>query len=158
MATDVPQAVLDYLSAEKTVTLATASADGVPHASTFMYVNHGVTLYFWARPTSTTAKHVQDNPRVSYAIDEYVADWNKAKGIQGDGVCRLVSDGDEIATAVGLFADKFPSPSSSASTASITFFKITPTTLQFIDNAGAKTSVSAEEFGMDFHREEVLSE
>jgi uncharacterized protein YhbP (UPF0306 family) len=158
MATDVPQPVLDYLSSEKTVTLATASADGVPHASTFMYVNDGLSLYVWARPTSTTAKHVQANPRVSYAIDEYVDDWNKAKGIQGDGECRLVSDGNEIAKAVGLFADKFPSPSSGASTTSITFFKITPTTLQFIDNSGAKTSVSADEFGMNFHREEVLSE
>ena len=38
MAEEVPQPVLDYLSSEKTVTLATASADGVLHASTFMYV------------------------------------------------------------------------------------------------------------------------
>jgi uncharacterized protein YhbP (UPF0306 family) len=158
MAAEVPQSVLDYLASEKTMTLATASSDGSPHASTFMYVNDGLTLYFWARPTSTTARHVQANPRVSYAIDEYVADWNKAKGIQGDGECRLVSDGEEIATAVGLFADKFPSPSSGASTTNITFFKISPTALQFIDNAGATTSVSADEFGMSFHREEVLSE
>jgi uncharacterized protein YhbP (UPF0306 family) len=158
MAVEVPQSVLDYLASEKTMTLATASSDGSPHASTFMYVNDGLSLYFWARPTSTTAKHVQANPRVSYAIDEYVADWNKAKGIQGDGECRLVSDGDEIATAVGLFADKFPSPSSGASTTNITFFKISPTALQFIDNAGATTSVSADEFGMSFHREDVLSE
>ncbi|MGO9881484.1 MAG: pyridoxamine 5'-phosphate oxidase family protein [Solirubrobacteraceae bacterium] len=158
MAEEVPQPVLDYLSSEKTVTLATASADGVPHASTFMYVNDGLSLYFWARPTSTTAKHVQTNPRVSYAIDEYVPDWNKAKGIQGDGECRLVSDGEEIATAVGLFAEKFPSPSSGASTTNISFFKITPTALQLIDNAGQETSVSAGEFGLSFHRERVLSE
>ncbi|MBV9193813.1 MAG: pyridoxamine 5'-phosphate oxidase family protein [Solirubrobacterales bacterium] len=158
MAPDVPQPVLDYLGTEKTVTLATASADGVPHASTFMYVNNGSTLYFWARPTSTTAQHVQANPRVSFAIDEYVPDWNKAKGIQGDGRCELVSDGDEVAHVVGLFADRFPSPSSGASTTNITFFKITPTALQFIDNEGARIGVSEDEFGMHFHREQVLSE
>ena len=158
MAPDVPQPVLDYLGTEKTVTLATASADGVPHASTFMYVNSGSTLYFWARPTSTTAQHVQANPRVSFAIDEYVPDWNKAKGIQGDGRCELVSDGDEVAHVVGLFADRFPSPSSGASTTNITFFKITPTALQFIDNEGARIGVSEDEFGMHFHREQVLSE
>ncbi len=158
MATEIPQAVLDYLSSEKTVTLATASADGVPHASTFMYVNDGLTLYVWARPTSMTAKHVQANPRVSFAIDEYVEDWNKAKGIQGDGECRPVSHSDEVATAVGLFADKFPSPRSGASTANIAFYKITPRALQFIDNSGAKTSVAGHEFGMGFHREQVLSE
>jgi uncharacterized protein YhbP (UPF0306 family) len=156
MATEVPQPVLDYLSSEKTVTLATASPDGIPHARTFMYVNDGLTLYFWARPSSTTAQHLRDNPRVSFAIDEYVADWNKAKGIQGDGDGQLVS-GDEVERAVGLFAEKFPSPSSGASTTNISFFKITPKALEFIDNSGTKTHVSDSEFGVDFHREQVLS-
>jgi uncharacterized protein YhbP (UPF0306 family) len=158
MAGDVPQQVLDYLAAQKTVTLATATSDGTPHASTFMYVNDGASIYFWARPTSTTAKHVQSNPKVSFAIDEYVQDWNKAKGIQGDGECRLVSGGDEVAQAVGLFADRFPTPSSGASTTNISFFKITPKALKFIDNEGATIDVSGDEFGMDFHREQVLSE
>jgi len=158
VALEVPQQVLDYLKGEKTVTLATASSDGVPHASTFMYVNNGPELYFWARPTSTTAKHIQANPRVSFAIDEYVEDWNKAKGIQGDGQCQLVSSGDDIAQAVGLFAEKFPTPSSGASTTNISFFKITPASLQFIDNSGATINVSEDEFGMDFHRQQVLSE
>jgi uncharacterized protein YhbP (UPF0306 family) len=158
MAPELPQPVLDYLGSEKTVTLATASAEGIPHASTFMYVNDGLTLYFWARPTSTTAKHLQRNPRVSFTIDEYVQDWNKAKGIQGAGESQLVSSGDEVARAVGLFADKFPTPSSGASTTNITFFRITPTSLKFIDNAGATINVSDEEFGMEFHRQEVLPE
>jgi nitroimidazol reductase NimA-like FMN-containing flavoprotein (pyridoxamine 5'-phosphate oxidase superfamily) len=153
---NVPQPVLDYLASGKTVTLATASPEGVPHASTFMYVNDGVELYFWTRPSSTTARQLEGNPRVSFAIDEYVEDWNKAKGIQGDGECRAVSAGDEVATAVGLFAEKFPSPSSGASTTNITFFKVKPTALQFIDNAGAKLSLGENEFGMDFYREQVL--
>jgi hypothetical protein len=156
MASDVPQPVLDYLESEKTVTLATASPDGVPHAATFMYANDGLTLYVWARPTSTTAGHIRENPRVSFAIDEYVADWNKAKGIQGDGTCAAVTGGDDVVRAVGLFADKFPSASSGASTTNIAFFKITPTALQFIDNSGAKVELSSEEFGLDFHREAVL--
>ena len=117
MPTDVPQAVLDYLASQKTVTLATASTEGVPHARTFMYVNDGVSLYFWARPNARTALHVRENPQVSFTIDEYVTDWNKAKGIQGDGTCQVVAAGDEMGRVVGLFADKFPSPASSASTA-----------------------------------------
>jgi uncharacterized protein YhbP (UPF0306 family) len=156
MGKELPQPVLDYLGSEKTVTLATASPNGVPHASTFMYVNDGLELYIWVRPGSMTAEHIQANPRVSFAIDEYVADWNKAKGIQGAGECRLVSAGDEVVKAVGLFADKFPSPTSGASTTSITFFKITPDSLQFIDNAGASIELGPDEFGMDFHRREVL--
>jgi uncharacterized protein YhbP (UPF0306 family) len=156
MAQELPQPVLDYLNSQKTVTLATASGDGSPHASTFMYVNDGPTLYFWAKPTSTTASHLQSNPRVSFAIDEYVQDWNKAKGIQGEGQSEQVSSGDEVAKVVGLFADKFPSPSSGASTASIIFYRIAPSSLHFIDNSGASINISEDEFGMDFHREEVM--
>jgi hypothetical protein len=158
MSNEVPQAVLEYLASAKTVTLATASPDGTPHATTFMYVNDGLTLYVWARPSSTTATHLRDNPRVSFAIDEYVEDWNKAKGIQGAGHGAPVGAGDGIARAVELFADKFPAPSSGASTASIAFYTITPTTLFFIDNEGKRVEFAADEFGMDFHREEVLAE
>lgn len=157
MASAVPEAVLDYLSASKTVTLATASAEGVPHASTFMYVADGLTIYIWGRPSSTTAKNVQANPRVSFAIDEYVQDWNKAKGIQGDGECRPVEAGDGVAKAVGLFADKFPSPSSGASTTNIAFYVIVPSALTFIDNEGAVTNVEGDEFGLNFNRRDVLS-
>src|SRR5689334_4544216 len=157
MAQELPQPVLEYLSSQKTITLATASGDGTPHARTFMYVNDGPVLYFWARPSSTTATHIQSNPRVSFAIDEYVQDWNKAKGIQGEGQSQLVSSGDEVAKAVELFAERFPLPSSGASTTNITFFKIIPTALQFIDNSGATISVSGEEFGMDFHREDFVT-
>ena len=158
MAAQVPQPVLDYLASEKTVTLATASLAGNPHASTFMYVNDGLSIYFWARPTSTTAQHIQANPRVSFAIDEYVDDWNKAKGIQGDGEAQLVSNGEEVVKIVGLFADRFTSPSSGASTTNITFFRITPKQLLFIDNEGRRVTFGGDEFGMDFHREQVLSD
>jgi hypothetical protein len=157
MTNQVPQSVLDYLGAAKTVTLATATLDGTPHASTFMYANDGLSLYLWARPTSTTVAHIRENPRVSFAIDEYVEDWNKAKGIQGDGDCASVASGDEMAQAVGLFADKFPSPTSGASTANISFFKIVPTAMQFIDNSGESVNLSGDDFGVSFHREEVLS-
>jgi uncharacterized protein YhbP (UPF0306 family) len=158
VAAEIPQLVLDYLASEKTVTLATASLDGMPHASTFMYANDGLSIYFWTRRASTTARHIEANPRVSFAIDSYVEDWNKAKGIQGHGGCQAVSQGDEVATAVGLFAERFTSPSAGASTTNITFFRITPKQLHFIDNEGQRVSFGQDEFGMDFHQERVLSD
>lgn len=154
--THVPQEVLSYLSEQMTVTLATASPAGEPHASTFMYVNDGTTIYVWARTTSKTAQQLQSNPRVSFAIDEYVPDWNKAKGIQGSGECATVAAGDELAETIGRFADKFPSPNSGASTANIAFFKIVPAELQFIDNAGTNIRLADAEFGASFHRRQVL--
>jgi nitroimidazol reductase NimA-like FMN-containing flavoprotein (pyridoxamine 5'-phosphate oxidase superfamily) len=150
-----PQQVLDYLASEKTLTLATASLDGTPHASTFMYANDGLTIYFYARPSSATAEHLRVNKRVSFAIDEYVPDWNKAKGIQGQGECTPV-EGDDVAKALVLLGDKYPSPRTSASTANIAFFKIDPHELQYIDNEGTDVHLSGDDFGVAFHREQVL--
>ena len=48
-AVDVPAHVLEYLSQQSTLTLATASPTGVPRASTFLYVNDGPNLFFWTR-------------------------------------------------------------------------------------------------------------
>jgi hypothetical protein len=121
-----------------------------------MYVNEGVDLYVWAKPSSATAGNLRDNSKVSFAIDEYVEDLNKAKGIQGDGTGGPIEAGDGIARAAMLFGEKFPSPTSGASTTSIAFFKISPTSLIFINNEGERIDLSTDEFGFDFHRQEVL--
>jgi uncharacterized protein YhbP (UPF0306 family) len=157
MASEVPQAVLDYLASEKTVTLATTSSDGTPHASTFLYVNDGLSIFIWARSGSTTVRNIRENQRVSFTIDEYVSDLNKAKGIQGNGDCQAVT-GDEMALVVGLFGDKFPSPSSSASTANINFFKISPNRVNFIDNSGGGLAVTQDEFGAQFYSDVIFSD
>src|ERR687886_2718594 len=85
--TEAPPEVYDFLASHNTLTLATASSAGLPHAATFIYVNDGLALYFWTKPDTTTAGHLAQNPNVSFAIDEYNADWTKMKGIQGDGEC-----------------------------------------------------------------------
>ena len=68
---------------------ATASRAGVPRAATLTYVNEGVALYVWTRPETTTARHIEQNPFVSFAIDEYAADWRETRGIQGAGEAQI---------------------------------------------------------------------
>ena len=80
---DVPSDVLDYLQSHNTLTLATASPTGLPHAATEMYVNDGLILYFCTDPETTTARQIEQNPAVSFTIDDYNPDWSKTKGIQG---------------------------------------------------------------------------
>jgi nitroimidazol reductase NimA-like FMN-containing flavoprotein (pyridoxamine 5'-phosphate oxidase superfamily) len=105
----VPPHVLTYLTEQKTLTLATASTTGVPHAATLTYVSDGVTLYIWTRPEATTAKQIEQNPLVSFAIDEYAPDWRLTKGIQGSGEARVLLNPEEIRRVVGLFEQKFAS-------------------------------------------------
>jgi uncharacterized protein YhbP (UPF0306 family) len=152
----VPQHVLDYLGEHRKLTLATASPTGVPHAATFLFVNVGPQLYFWTRPETTTAKQVAQNPVVSFAVDDYAEDWSQTKGVQGTGECRVLLNSSDIIDVAGTFAEKFPNAQSSGKTTNISFFRITPTQIQFIDNTEGGRS-SDEEFGLDFKREVVYS-
>ncbi|HEY1357682.1 MAG TPA: cyclic nucleotide-binding domain-containing protein [Thermoleophilaceae bacterium] len=153
---ELPQHVLDYLAKQSTITLATASPAGVPRAATLLYVNKGPLFYMWVRPKSTTARHVEQNPLTSFAIDEYSEDWRQTKGVQGNGECGVVLGGEEIAEAAMLFGQKFPNVASGSSTMGIYFLKLTATQLQFIDNSQAGEKAT-EDFGVDYHSDEVLN-
>jgi uncharacterized protein YhbP (UPF0306 family) len=138
------------------MTLATASTTGVPHAATYMFVNVGPLLYFWTRPETTVAKQVAQNPVVAFTVDDYVEDWSKTKGVQGSGECRVILASAEIINVVRAFADKYPNVHSSGETTNISFYRITPTQLQFIDNTEGGRA-NDEEFGLDFKRDVVYS-
>jgi CRP-like cAMP-binding protein len=154
---DVPQSVLDFMQRNHTLTLATASPAAVPRASTFLYVNDGPTLYFWTRATTTTARQIQQNPVVAFTIDAYSTDLKQTKGVQGIGECSVLLSGEQSARVADLFGQKFPTLSP-GSTMSISFFRITPTELQLIDNsASAPGRGDSGTFGADFHRERAYS-
>jgi CRP-like cAMP-binding protein len=152
---DVPSNVLEYLREQKKLTLATASPGAVPYATSLIYVNDGVTLYVWTRPGTTTARHIEQNGVVSFAIDEYAPDWKETKGIQGAGDAQVLLDPGEIDRVVALFEEKFPSLSGSLSK-SLSFFRIAPTQIQFIDNTAGGAD-SGREPGIGFHRSLVFS-
>jgi uncharacterized protein YhbP (UPF0306 family) len=156
-AIELPQHVLDYMGEQKMLTLATASGSGMPRATTLLYVNRGPILYLWVRPATTTAKHVEQNPFVSFAVAEYSEDWRRTKGIQANGECEVVLNGEEIARAALLFGQKFPDVSAGSSTVGIYFLKITPTQLEFIDNTKGGGDRPSEEFGVEYRRESVLN-
>jgi len=155
-AVDVPPHVIEYLGQQRTLTLATASPTGVPRASTFLYVNDGPALYFWTRPGTLTARHVEQNPLVSFAIDESAQDLHQTRGVQGTGECSVILSGEEIARVADLFGQKFPELSP-GTTMSISFFKIAPTELGFIDNRGEGSEAPQGTFGAEFHRERSYS-
>jgi uncharacterized protein YhbP (UPF0306 family) len=154
-AIEVPGQVLEYVQAQQTLTLATASPTGVPRAGTFLYVNDGPTLYFWSRAATTTTRQLAQNPIVAFTIDSYTDDLNQTQAVQGVGECSVLLSGEQIARVADLFGQKFPNLAP-GSTMSISFFRITPTELQFIDNTQAAPSAPGV-FGAEFHRERSYS-
>lgn len=155
---EAPPTVLDFLQRHRTMTLATVSAGAVPRASTFLYVNEGPRLYFWSRATTLTARQVQQNPTVAFTVDGSSEDLSQAQGIQGIGECSVILSGEEIARVADLFGQKFPELAP-GSTMSISFFRVTPTELQFIDNTRGSSEAPAGDgtFGAEFHRERSYS-
>jgi uncharacterized protein YhbP (UPF0306 family) len=142
---------LEYLGTQKTLTLATCGSDG-PWAATLTYVNHNEELFVWTRQGSNTARYIDENPTVAFTIDEYTEDWRQTKGIQGRGKCSPVT-GEGIAKVADLFGQKFPQLRP-GSTSAVTFHKIAPDTLEFIDNSRGVDD--AADFGAEYRRESVL--
>lgn len=147
---DVPAHVLDFIGGKKTLTLATASPDGGAHATTLVYVNDGSVLYVWLRASAATTGQIEKNPRVAFTIDEYAEDWRQTKGVQGEGMC-VPASGEELANAADLFGRKFPDLRPGA-TSTVSFFRITPRELHFIDNTSGSNDPDPDEY----RRESVL--
>jgi uncharacterized protein YhbP (UPF0306 family) len=148
--------VLNYLGEQHTLTLATASPSGVPHAGTFLYVHDGPELYFWTKAHTTTARHIEQNSLVSFTIDGYSDDLQKIRGLQGRGECRVILSGEQIARVADLFGQKFPALSP-GTTMTISFFRIVASELQFTDNTDASIHQQEGTFGVEFHRERAYS-
>jgi hypothetical protein len=119
-------------------------------------VNEGPRIYFWGKPGTTTARHVDQNSVVAFAIDSYTDDLSQMKGVQGTGECSVILSGEEIARVADLFGQKFPDLSPGA-TMSISFFRLVPTDISFIDNTDAGAGAHEGEFGAEFHRERAFS-
>jgi uncharacterized protein YhbP (UPF0306 family) len=153
---EVPQNVIDYLASEKTMTLATATPGGVPYATTFLYVSEGATIYFWSRATTTTAQHIEQNPAVAFSIDTYSDDLRNVRGVQGTGECSVILSGREIARVAELFGERFPDLQP-GTTMSISFFRIVPVNLNFIDNTEEGASAPQGTFGAEFHSRRAFS-
>jgi uncharacterized protein YhbP (UPF0306 family) len=153
--TEVPPEVFDYLAQHNTLTLATASSSGLPHAATEVYVNDGLLLYFCTRPDTTTARNIEQNPAVSFAVDSYEPDWTKTTGIQGNGEANVLLRSSDISQVVKLFRDKFSTLADSG-TSNISVFRIVPSSIQFID-----TPISGEgagqSLGMEYRRKLVYN-
>lgn len=152
---EVPDHVLEYLRERETLTLATASLTGTPRAATLTYASDGVTLYVWVHPETTTARNIQQNPIVSFAIDEYADDWRRTKGIQGMGEATVVLRPAEVDRAVELFAEKYRSLEKGRP-ANVSFFRIVPNDLQFIDGS-ERGEGSDQAIGVEYPRDAVYS-
>lgn len=154
MTTELPDEVQEYLRTNATLSLATASSDGAPHATTLLYANEGSTFYVWTRPDTTTSRHMDENPRVAFTIDTYASDWRSARGVQAQGEARQVLDPDERRRFVEVFERKFQGLDT-AGAEHVNFYKLLASQVHYIHRRDGADE--ARRLGTDFERDLVYS-
>lgn len=128
---DARQRMLAYMQAHITMTIATASTEGVPHAATVFYANDGFDLYYVSDTDTVHGSDALANPRVFVTISQDYDDWQAIQGIQLRGRAELLSEGFE--RAAQAYADKFPFISAFPPDA-LTYWKITAQWVRMVDN------------------------
>lgn len=91
------------------LTLATSSPEGEPHAATvyFVYDPHLV-FYFLSAPTSQHSRDLAANPKAAITVDAPVPHWQEICGLQMRGsVMEIVTAAQKLA-AWARFLVKFP--------------------------------------------------
>jgi uncharacterized protein YhbP (UPF0306 family) len=123
----------------RTASLATAGADGLPHAANVQFVaDENLNLYFVSSAESLHARHVAARPQVALTVyDHGDIDPGGIRGLQIHGLCRQVAN-DQRPTVWRLYVQRFSfvesSPTLRAAAEAQPFFQVTPTWVRLIDN------------------------
>lgn len=131
---DIPSEVAGFIASHRVARLATADAEGVPHAVPICYAFDGKCIYTALdlkpkRIQGRALKRVRNilqNPKVSLVIDDYSEDWSELAYVQLQGNAHLVDDGHEQKLAEVLLREKYHQYETLLESG-CTVIKITPT-------------------------------
>jgi len=105
-----------FLEAHRVGHLATAGADGAPHAIPVCYALDDAALYFVAdeKPKRRPARellrlrNLRTNPRAALVVDDYDEDWTRLAYVLVRGPARFVVDAAAHAAALRLLRARYP--------------------------------------------------
>ncbi|MEZ0091993.1 pyridoxamine 5'-phosphate oxidase family protein [Streptacidiphilus sp. EB129] len=137
-AQDCPPEILRGLDAHTTVTLAYGDADG-PGACAVLYaVTPEGRLVFVSARTTRHGRALAADGTVAFTAQADGQDWQSLTGIQGSGVCALLT-GAERDRAWAVYRARFPfvdaDPRLAGALARTELWELRPTRLRLVDNA-----------------------
>lgn len=103
-----------FARAARVARLATADAQGQPHAVPVTFVLLDGVFYFAVdeKPKRTTRlkrlRNIAENPRVSLIIDRYDEDWSRLAWLLAQGRADILEDGPERDRAIAALRQKYP--------------------------------------------------
>ena len=104
------QLLLNFLSSQKTLTMATVDSLGEPWVSTVYYAtDEEVTIYFLTDPKSSHAAQFANSQSVAFSVSWFNSqNTSDRKGIQAKGKVELITNKEELEVfRKCFFVDKF---------------------------------------------------
>jgi uncharacterized protein len=91
-----------------TLTLATASPDGQPHAApVYFAAGDGLQLYFFSAQSSRHAQDIAASPAAAAAIYPECFEWQEIRGLQMQGEVHPIPPGEQWEHAWEVYQAKF---------------------------------------------------
>jgi len=100
--------ILDILSKQTDMTIATLREDQFPQATTVSYANEGLNIYFGCSTRSQKAKNIARHNKISLTVTPSYTDWNSIRGLSIGGLAERVTAPSQVTLVEALFFRKFP--------------------------------------------------
>lgn len=135
MDEEIRRKILAILDLHRIMTIATLRPDGWPQATTVLYANDGLTLYFMCDPDSQKAANLARDDRVSLTIDHDTPQVMEITGLSMAAHAQAVVDPTEAEKALRLLMRKYPQqePAPTLTPADVRIFRVTPMVISVLD-------------------------
>jgi uncharacterized protein YhbP (UPF0306 family) len=147
----MPGSAAEYLASHFLLVLATAGADGTPHAAPMFYAPDGLRIYLSAPADSRTARNLEENPRAAVALADMPTQITDAQSVQLEGAVTAI-EGDEASGAADLFGRRYPFLGDAVRQAR--FFRLDPAEVTYVHN-DRPGDIHFEALGQEWERESV---
>jgi nitroimidazol reductase NimA-like FMN-containing flavoprotein (pyridoxamine 5'-phosphate oxidase superfamily) len=132
MGEEIRKKILNVLDQHRVLTIATLRPDGWPQATTVVYANEGLTIFFVCDPASQKATNLARDDRVSLTIDHETPQVTEITGLSMAAHAQAVVNPAEAGKALHMLRLKYPllpvpMPED------VRIFRVTPTIISVID-------------------------
>ena len=132
MNEEIRKRILNVLDQHRVLTIATLRPDGWPQATTVVYANEGLTIYFVCDPGSQKATNLARDDRVSLTIDHETPQVTEITGLSMAAHAQAVVNPAEASKALQMLRLRYPRlpipmPED------VRIFRVTPTIISVID-------------------------
>ena len=97
-----------FLKNSRVARVATADAQGRPHAVPVCHLWERGLVYFGSAQDAKKIRNLQENSQIALVVDDYTDVWAHVRGLLLQGEAKLISSGAEFRRIRALLYRKFP--------------------------------------------------